>query len=77
MASSRKDSRAHVLRKEEGQRKDGLYQYRYTDLLKIRRTIYDSDLNELRKKEMEIEKQLGRGIRRFMYGYAKIENKKL
>ena len=75
MASSRKDSRGRVLRKGESQRKDGLYQYRYTDLLKIRRTIYDSDLTELRKKEMEIEKQLGLGIRRFMYGYAKNEYK--
>ena len=62
MASSRKDSRGRVLRKGESQRKDGLYQYRYTDLLKIRRTIYDSDLNELRRKAAEIDKQLGMGI---------------
>lgn len=62
MASSRKDNRGRVLRKGESQRKDGLYQYRYTDLMKVRRTIYDADLNELRRKEAEIEKQLGLGI---------------
>ena len=62
MASSRKDSRGRVLRKGESQRKDGLYQYRYKDPTKARRTIYDSNLNELRKKEAEIQKQLGLGI---------------
>ena len=61
-STSRKDNRGRVLRKGESQRKDGLYQYRYTDLTKERRTIYDSDLNELRKKEAEIQKQLGLGI---------------
>lgn len=62
MVSSRKDSRGRVLRKGESQRKDGLYQYRYKDPTKARRTIYDSNLNELRKKEAEIQKQLGLGI---------------
>lgn len=62
MASSRKDSRGRVLRKGESQRKDGLYQYRYKDPTKARRTIYDSNLNELRKKEAEIQKQLCLGI---------------
>ena len=62
MASSRKDNRGRALRKGESQRKDGLYQYRYTDPMKVRRTIYDADLNELRRKEAEIEKQLGLGI---------------
>ena len=62
MASSRKDNRGRVLHKGESQRKDGLYQYRYTDALNKRITIYDSDLNSLRKKEKEIEKKMNLGI---------------
>lgn len=58
MASSRKDSRGRVLLKGESQRKDGLYQYRYKDPTKARRTIYDSNLNDLRKKEAKIQKNL-------------------
>lgn len=62
MASSRKDNRGRVLHKGESQRKDGLYQYRYTGALNKRITIYDSDLNALRKKEKEIEKKMKLGI---------------
>ena len=57
MSERRKDSKGRVLRTGESERKDGLYQFRYEDISGKRQTIYDRDLNELCKKEKEIQKQ--------------------
>lgn len=62
MSDKRKDHKGRILRKGEGQRKDLLYQYRYTDLGGKRRTVYSSDLRELREKESEIQKFLNSGV---------------
>lgn len=62
MSEKRKDHKGRILRTGESQRKDLIYQYRYTDIRGKRRTIYSSNLSELRKKEAEILKQLSEGI---------------
>lgn len=62
MSEKRRDNKGRILRTGESQRKDLIYQYRYTDIRGIRRTIYSSNLSELRKKEAEILKQLSEGI---------------
>ena len=55
MAKSRRDSMGHALRKGEFQRsQDGRYAYSYTDPLGQRRTVYASNLRELRIKEDEL-----------------------
>ena len=48
MSEKRKDNKGRILRTGESQRKDLSYQYRYTDIQKKRRTVYASDLRELR-----------------------------
>lgn len=58
----RKDSKGKVLKTGESQRKDGRYVYQYKDLHGSRRSVYATNLNELRKKEKEIEKKLSMGI---------------
>lgn len=58
----RKDTRGRVLKTGESQRKDLLYQYRYTDAMGKRRTVYASDLQELRAKEKQIQRDLDDGI---------------
>lgn len=45
MSAKRRDKQCRVLRTGESQRKDGLYEYRYTDANKKRRSIYSADLN--------------------------------
>ena len=60
--ASRKDSKGRVLKTGESQRKDGIYQYRYTDIRGIRRCIYNSDLAKLREEETKITKSLLNGI---------------
>lgn len=62
MGQKRKDNKGRVLKTGESQRKDGLYQYRYTDSNSKRHTIYDSDLKRLRDKEFEIEQNMRNGI---------------
>ncbi len=62
MSAKRKDAKGRVLRTGESQRNDLLYQYRYTDVAGKRRTIYASDLRELREKEKKIQKDLDDGI---------------
>lgn len=47
MSEKRKDAKGRVLRTGESQRKDLIYQYRYTDIRGKRQTIYSSDLKEL------------------------------
>lgn len=65
MAASRKDSKGRVLKTGESERKDGLYQYRYTEANGERKTIYTNNLNDLRKKEQEIQKLLDLGVSYF------------
>lgn len=62
MANSRKDNKGRVLRSGEGQRKDLMYFYRYTDMMGKRHTIYSSTLNDLRVKEDEIKKATLNGV---------------
>ena len=62
MSEKRKDNKGRILRTGESQRKDLSYQYRYTDIQKKRRTVYASDLRELREKEKEIQRQIDDGI---------------
>ncbi len=62
MSEKRKDHKGRILRTGESQRKNLLYQYRYTDNRGIRQTIYSSDLQDLRKSEKEIQKTLYDGI---------------
>ena len=44
MSQKRKDHKGRILKEGESQRKDLIYQYRYTDGKGVRRTIYDADL---------------------------------
>lgn len=60
--SRRKDNKGRVLRTGESQRKDLIYQYRYTDALENRKCIYASDLKTLREKEDELQKSLEDGL---------------
>ena len=60
MSEKRKDNKGRILKTGESQRKDLIYQYRYTDIHGKRQTIYSSDLKELREKV--IQKQLDDGI---------------
>lgn len=62
MAEKRKDSKNRNLLTGESERKDGTYMYRYTDILKKRHTIYAPTLNELRKKEKQIQRDLNDGL---------------
>lgn len=48
---SRKDNVGRKLKDGETQRKDGVYQYRWTDKAGKRHTIYAKDLKVLREKE--------------------------
>lgn len=72
---ARKDSRGRNLLLGESQRKDGMYQYRYEDLDKKRKTVYSwrlvrSDKTPpgkkedipLREKEADIQKMLEKGL---------------
>ncbi len=58
MSEKRKDSKGRILRTGESQRKDLAYQFRYTDAAGKRRTVYANDLQELRKKEKAIQKDI-------------------
>lgn len=50
----RKDNKGKVLKEGESQRKDGLYQYRWTDKFGKRHSVYAGSLKELREKEKDI-----------------------
>lgn len=58
----RKDHKGRVLRKGESQRKDLTYMFRYKDLYNERKCVYAKTLDELRKKEVEINKDLDLGV---------------
>lgn len=60
----RKDNQGRILRKGESQRKDLSYVYRWTDVKGKRNQVYASTLNELRKKEEKINKEISIGITR-------------
>ena len=62
MAERRKDHKGRVLKTGESQRKDMLYQYRYTNMYGKRIKVYSSDLQELRRKEREIQKDIDAGL---------------
>ena len=55
-------AKGRVLRTGESQRKDLIYQYRYTDALGNRKCIYASDLKTLREKEDELQRSLEDGL---------------
>ena len=52
--NKRRDSKGRILRKGESQRKDGSYDYRYTDKDHKRRSLYAPTLDDLRRKEYEL-----------------------
>ena len=62
MYEKRKDNKGRVLKTGERQRKDLIYQYRYTDTHGKRQIIFSSALKELREKGKTILKQLDDGI---------------
>ena len=63
MAEKRKDSKGRNLRTGETQNAAGRYCYRYTDTRTGKRcAVYNTDLQALRKKEREIERNLEDGI---------------
>ena len=61
MSEKSKDNKGRIQRTGESQRKDLIYQYRYTDIQGKRQTIYSSDLKELREREKESQKQVDEG----------------
>lgn len=58
----RKDNKGKVLKDGESQRKDGRYVYQYMDVTGKRKSVYDKDLNSLRKKEKAIQTLLDQNI---------------
>ncbi len=61
--TKRTDSNRIVLRKGEGERPNGTYVYRWTDIYGKRKSVYAQTLDELREKEKRIEKDLSDGLR--------------
>jgi integrase len=59
----RKDSNGRVLKENETQRKDGTYMYRWRTSTGKRETIYAPDLDKLREKEENIQRDKYDGIR--------------
>ena len=55
MNAKRKDKNGVLLRDGESQRKDGTYQYRYTNQMGKRITFYARTLEDLRRKEKKRE----------------------
>ena len=62
MSEKRRDNKGRVLKDGESQRKNGTYDYRYTDIHKKRRCIYAKSLTELRRKEADIQRDLADGV---------------
>ena len=62
MSEKRRDNKGRVLKDGESQRKNGTYDYRYTDIHKKRRCIYAKTLAELRRKESDIQRDLADGV---------------
>lgn len=69
--ASRKDKKGRVLRTGETFREDKqMYEYRYTDPGKKRRSIYAKDLAKLRKKEDQLKRDQLDGIDAYVAGTA-------
>lgn len=64
MAKKRKDNKNRVLKKGESQRKDLTYMYRWINHRGENKCVYANTLDELRKKEDEIAKEMINGISR-------------
>ena len=62
MAERRKSSKGRVLKEGESERKNGTFQFRYTDSDGKRKYCYAKTLNELREKEAEIQRDLLDGV---------------
>lgn len=62
MSEKRRDNKGRILRTGESQRKNGMYEFRYTDANKKRRSVYGMDLMKLRQKEDEIKLLCHEGI---------------
>ena len=62
MAEKRKDKAGRILRTGENQRKNGTYEYRYSDGHRKVRSIYAKTLEELRKKAGNIQRDMADGI---------------
>lgn len=58
----RKDNKGRVLEKGESQRKDGKYVFQYQDISGKRKSVYASNLSDLRKREKQIKRDLDDGI---------------
>lgn len=63
MAERRKDRKGRVLKEGECQRKDGTYDFRWRTSSGKRHSIYAKTLEELRKKELEVQRDKCDGIR--------------
>lgn len=61
--TKRKDNNRTILKKGESQRKDGSYDFRWTDLAGRRHSVYAKTLTELREKEKNISKDAEDGIK--------------
>lgn len=61
--TKRKDKNRIVLRKGEGQRPNGTYEYRWTDRNGVRHRVYAKTLELLRDKEEEIQRDKRDGIK--------------
>ena len=62
MANKRKDSKGRVLRSGESQRPNGTYEFQWRDNKKKKHSKYAKTLEELRRKEAEIQRDIGDGI---------------
>ncbi len=63
MAEKRKNNKGRILRTGESQRHDNTYQFRYKNHPKGKwQYVYAPTLNELREKEVAIQKDLSAGI---------------
>lgn len=62
MTEKRKDNKGRVLKPGESQRKDGIYQYRYTNPAGKRQYVYAPTLQELRQKETEVTQASLQGL---------------
>ena len=58
MSEKRKDSRGRILKKGESQRKNGTYDYRFTDSKGKTHSVYAKTLDVLRQKEKAIERDI-------------------
>ncbi len=67
MSGKRRDNKGRILCTGENQRKNGMYEFCYTDANKKRRSIYDMDLMELRAKEDEIPSKINGLLHHFYY----------